>query len=67
MGASLLAKTVWQPENGLPDTPLSRAGSLPQYFGQHPVRPPSPCFDFRFAQSRGTSILRGCSELPASC
>jgi hypothetical protein len=33
VGASLLAKALYQTTNKLPDTPHSRAGSLPHLFG----------------------------------
>ncbi|QHF51386.1 hypothetical protein PspS49_17750 [Pseudomonas sp. S49] len=36
VGASLLAKTLAQSESVLPDTPLSRAGSLPQWAAAFP-------------------------------
>jgi hypothetical protein len=32
VGASLLAKAVYQPKQMLPDVPPSRASSLPQFF-----------------------------------
>jgi hypothetical protein len=38
VGASLLAKALYQTTNKLPDTPHSRAGSLPHLFGVNPAK-----------------------------